>query len=159
MSFNKETSGFENEYEFVDYYNGKRIGELDPISMDLFKEIYKKEFPDNFLIKCFINLNKQKSDIIVIINGIKKYISIKKGYKNSVHTEHIYSFIKYLRSCNMPEDLIGKLLRFQYADGTYNGTGKIRFSSSEYYLSHPDDMKKINFFLIMRILSERRWID
>ena len=46
----------------------------------------------------------------------------------------------------MPEYLIRKLLRFHYADGTNNGKGKVRFSSKEYYINYPNDIKELNNF-------------
>lgn len=145
MPFNKAISGYKNEYEFVDYFNGKKINELDPISLDLFEKIYGKK-SNNSLIKCYINLNKQKSDIILSINGTKKYISIKKGVKNSVHTEPISKFIDFLKDCGMNYELIKKVLLYQYGDGTMNGTGKKRLSSKEYYINHKKDIQEINDF-------------
>ncbi len=140
-----DISGFENENQFVFYFDNKLISELDPISQDLINVLYGKiEF--NQRIMCRLNLNKQKSDIIIAIGSQKKYISIKKGYKNSVHTENIWSFVRYLRSCNMSERLIQKFLRFHFADGTTDGTGKVRFSSKEYFLNYSGDIEELNEF-------------
>lgn len=108
MPFNKSITGYKNEYEFVDYFNGKSINQLDPISLDLLEKLYGK-IPTNSLVKCYINLNKQKSDIILSINGIKKYISIKKGVKNSVHAEPISTFINFLKECGMNYELVKKV--------------------------------------------------
>ena len=46
----------------------------------------------------------------------------------------------------MPEDLVRKLLRFHYSDGTTNGTGKARYSSREYCIIYPQDIKELNSF-------------
>ena len=145
MPFNKSITGYKNEYEFVDYFNGKSINQLDPISLDLLEKLYGK-IPINSLVKCYINLNKQKSDIILSINGIKKYISIKKGVKNSVHAEPISTFINFLKECGMNYELVKKVLLYQYGDGTMNGSGTIRMSSKDYYLNHKEDIQEINDF-------------
>lgn len=145
MIHKNDINGYENENSFVYYFNNKKIYELDPISQELISTIYGN-LDKNESIRCKLNLNKQKSDIIIIINNIKKYISIKKGYKNSVHTEHIFSFIKFLKECGMSNCLAQKLLLFHYGDGTTNGTGKARFSTKEYILNHPEDIRKLNCF-------------
>ena len=145
MPFNKSITGYKNEYEFVDYFDGKRINELDPISLELFEKLYGK-IPGNAFVKCYINLNKQKSDIIVSINGIKRYISIKKGVKNSVHVEPISTFINFLKENGINYDLVKKVLLYQYGDGTMNGTGTKRISSEEYNANHKNDIQEINDF-------------
>lgn len=145
MLFNKSISGYKNEYEFVDYFDGKIINEIDPVSQDLFEKLYGK-IPSNSLIRCYINLNKQKSDIIVSVDGIKRYISIKKGVKNSVHAEPISTFINFLKECGMNYELIKQVLLYQYGDGTMNGTGEKRLSSQEYYTNHSKEIQEINAF-------------
>ena len=145
MSFNKSITGYKNEYEFVDYFDGKKIKKLDPITQALFMKIYGKISNDS-LVKCYINLNKQKSDIIVSINGIRRYISIKKGVKNSVHAEPISTFVNFLKENGMKYELIKKVLLYQYGDGTLNGKGEKRLSSKEYYENHKKDIQEINDF-------------
>lgn len=80
------------------------------------------------------------------MNNIIKRISIKKGVKNSVHMEPVSSFIKFLKENGMKKDLIRELLLFHYADGTINGTGKIRLSTKEYKTAHQKEIDKINEF-------------
>lgn len=77
---------------------------------------------------------------------MKKYISIKKGVKNSVHAEPISTFVNFLKECGMDYELVKKVLLYQYGDGTMNGTGEKRISSQEYYMKHSDDIEKINSF-------------
>ena len=77
-------NGYCNEYRFVKYLNGKRIGQLNP----MFRFLIIKLFPnynEKMIIKCWKNKELQKSDIFVEVNGIVKGISIKMGMKNSVH--------------------------------------------------------------------------
>ena len=81
-------NGYSNEYRFVKYLNGKRIGGLNP----MFRFLIIKLFPnynENMIIKCWKNNELQKADIFVEVNGIVKGISIKMGMKNSVHLEPI----------------------------------------------------------------------
>ena len=90
-----EINGYDNEFEFVKYFNGKKINELNPISYDLMKTLFPLE-NENSIIKCWRNHYKQKSDIMIKINNKMKGISIKKGSRNSVHVEPISEFIHFL---------------------------------------------------------------
>ena len=94
MPFNKDISGYKNEYEFRDYLNNRLVKNLNPLFWDLFETLYGKLTGEE-IIYARINPKKQKSDLFVTISGITKGISIKKGIKNSVHTETIYSFILF----------------------------------------------------------------
>lgn len=136
-------NGYDNEYQFVKYFNNKTLQELDPLSYDLFKKIY----PDmdlNDEIKCWRNHYKQKSDIFVKVNNKIKGISIKKGSRNSVHVEPISEFIHFLISNHISRDSVISYLKYQYADGTTNGTGKVRLSSSEYKKDNQKEIDNIN---------------
>ena len=118
--------GIQNEFDFVLYLNGKKIKELNPIMKDLVIDLYGNINEDS-MIKCWRNHYRQKSDIFIKINDIMKGISIKEGNKNSVHVEPISSFIHFLIENNVPKNIIEEYLRYHYADGTTNGSGKINY--------------------------------
>ena len=139
-------NGFDNEYEFVKYLNGKRVIELNPI----FKELIERIFPDiddYALIKSWRNHYKQKTDIFIKINGIMKGISIKKGIKNSIHVERISDFIHFLIENNIDREIVIEYLKYHYADGSTNGRGNKRLSVEEYKQNNQFSIDKINIFL------------
>ena len=70
-------SGEDNEFSFVKYLNGKKVGELNPLFRDLIDSLFYCKEDD--IIKCWRNHFPQKSDIFIKINGKLKGISIKKG--------------------------------------------------------------------------------
>lgn len=143
IPFNKEINGFENEREFCKYLNNKKVKQVNPIFQDLFHELYG-ELTGEEKIYISINYYKQKTDLHIKIKNTVKEISIKKGVKNSVHIEKIEEFIKFLNSQNIPNNIINEILKYHYADGTINGTGKIRISSSEYKIHNQDKLDLIN---------------
>ena len=67
--------------------------------------------------------------------------------RNSVHIETIDNFIKFLRLCDIKEEIITEYLKYHYADETTNGTGKNRLSSKEYKNNHQKEIDKINIAL------------
>lgn len=146
MVFNKEISGYKNEAEFSEYLNGKKIGELHPIFRDLFEYLYKK-LDDGDIIHSKINFYKDKYDIIVRVRWRRKRISIKKGVKNSVHVENIKSFDNFLKENKIPRKIRKEYLRFHFADGSLNGTGKIRSSVSEYKKKYANSIEKVNSYI------------
>ncbi len=143
MSFNKDVSGYKNEEEFAEYLNGKKFGRIYPMFQDLLYKLYGKiDFND--VITCWVNKSKRKADIYIKVNNYVRGISIKKGVKNSVHVESIKEFISFLRNINVNDEVINKFLKYHYADGTINGTGKNRISSVEYREKHQGDVDFIN---------------
>lgn len=136
-------TGKNNEYEFVKYLNGKRISELNPMFRDLIDELFPNQ-PPNSTIKSWKNHYKEKSDIFIKINGKMKGISIKKGYKNSVHVERISDFIHFLIENNIDREIVIEYLKYHYADGSTNGKGKKRISIEEYKKDNQSKIDKIN---------------
>ena len=136
-------TGKNNEYEFVKYLNGKRISELNPIFRELVDELFPKE-ESNSIIKSWKNHYKEKSDIFIKINEKMKGISIKKGYKNSVHVERISDFIHFLIENNVDREIVIEYLKYHYADGTTNGKGEKRISIEEYKKDNQSKIDKIN---------------
>ncbi len=116
MVFNKDISGINNEIEFVNYLNNKKIFELNPMFYSFIKDL-------------FIDLNNE-----YIITCIK----------NSVHVERISDFVHFLIENNIDREIIIEYLKYQYADGTTNGTGKIRLSATEYKKSNQNKIDLIN---------------
>lgn len=138
-----DINGFDNEYKFVNYLNGKQIRELNPLFRDLINDLFGY-LDDKFVINAWKNHLPQKTDIFVKINDIKKGISIKKGIKNSVHVEGISEFIHFLIENKVNKDIIIEYLKYHYADGSTNGKGENRVSISEYKLINQEKIDEIN---------------
>lgn len=73
-----------------------------------------------------------------------KGISIKKGYKNSVHVERISDFIHFLIENNIDREIVIEYLKYHYADGSTNGKGIKRLSVEEYKKDNQSKIDKIN---------------
>lgn len=116
-------------------------------------------FVENNVIKCFVDYNKRKYDIVIIINNIYKRISIKMGFNNSMHCEKISSFINFLRENKITNKIIVKYLKYHYGDGTIDGSGSKRLSVLEYKKLYQEDIdeinKKINNLNFLKKVAER----
>lgn len=145
VPFNKDINGFKNEREFCEYLHNKKVKQVNPIFQDLLYTLYGS-LTEEEIIHAYINYNKQKSDLYITISGVTKGISIKKGIKNSVHIEPIQKFVKFLKAQNIPDEIINEVLKYHYADGTTDGTGKMRISSGEYKELYQDKLDLINSY-------------
>lgn len=110
--------------------------------MDLYGNINPKEN-----IVCCKNDKPQKFDILIKIGNTTKRISLKKGFKNSVHSEPISEFVHFLIQNGLPKQQVIEFLKYHYADGSTNGKGNIRLPIEEYKKSHQKDIDKINEFI------------
>lgn len=110
------------------------------------EDLYGKVSDYNTIVYAWKNCEPQKTDFYIRLANCKnhKCISVKKGIKNSVHVEPIMELIHFLIENHIPRHVIIKLLEYHYADGTRNGTGKIRMTSEEYKVNHQADIDAIN---------------
>lgn len=127
----KYTSGFDNENKLIEYLDNKRVKDLNENLKEFIFFLFE-DINEESIIRAKSGETGQKPDMIISINEDMKRISIKKGSGNSVHQEKIDVFVKFLLSINVPNEIINKLLKFHWGDGTSNGTGVKRISSSEY---------------------------
>lgn len=146
MPFNNSKNGYQNENEFVKCFNNKKIINLN-YNLQLFINDIFENIDSNNKINCYLNPEKQKYDIFIEIDNTIKRISIKKGVKNSVHAEPISEFIHFLIENKMSKDMVINFLKYHYADGTTNGSGKIRLPVEKYKLDHQNEIDEINKFL------------
>ena len=102
---NYEIDGYQNENEFVMSLNRKKFSSLLPNFQDLLLNLYGNLDNDN-VVYCRKDYEKKKFDIEIIVNGIIKRISIKKGINNSVHVEGISSFIHFLIDSNVSREAV-----------------------------------------------------
>lgn len=138
-----KNKGIQNEHEFIEYFNHRKVKELNPMANDFIISLFPNAKEED-VIYAIPRLDKGKTDFIIIINEIDKKISVKMGYSNSVHLEKIESFVNFLRNIGIEEQTIKLFLKFHYADGTLNGNGKIRLSSENYKQLYQNEIDKIN---------------
>ena len=137
------TKGYENEIDFINYLNKRKYEELNPLMQDVIIKLYPEIKP-----KDIINAKKYgryaKTDIVISVRNKKRGISIKYGYKNSVHLESLSGFKKYLLKNDITNDQIDLLYRYIYSDGTNNNTGTRRISNAEYIDEKQEEIKVLN---------------
>ena len=140
---NLKNHGIRNEYLFIEQIKNKKLNELSFLLQEMILFLFPFIKNDS-IIRCYKNIDYEKGDIVIQVGHIKKYVSIKMGHKNSVHCESIEKFKKFLQKLNVNKKVINEILKYQYADGTINGTGKIRRSSVEYKKENKDSIEFIN---------------
>lgn len=137
------TSGFQNETDLISALENNYYLNLNN-NLKKFISFLFPQVNDYDKIKCYSGITGQKPDIIIEINNKRKNVSIKKGSGNSVHQEDIDLFIDFLTTLDISEDAKIELLKYHWADGTTDGSGKIRVSSAEYKAKHQDEINLIN---------------
>ena len=127
--------GLQNEYAFVEMFNGKRLNELDENSQKLLKELFDDNISNDEIIISWKNKVQQKADIFVKYKTIIKGISLKCGHSNSVHHESIENFKMYLEKLNIPYKVIDYYISYHYGyarDENNNIDFSKSLSSEEY---------------------------
>lgn len=143
IKFNKSINGFQNELEIKRELDNKTIKELNPMYRSFIEDLFSN-INDSDLINCIIDDSNKKHDIVISIKNEKRYISIKKGIKNSVHVEGISSFIHFLIQNHVKRNVVIEYLKYHYADGSTNGTGINRLSAEEYKKENQEKIDMIN---------------
>lgn len=136
-------NGYQNEFDFITELNNKKVKQLNPLFQDLIMELYPT-VKQNEIVKAKKYGRYAKTDIVITIRNKRKGISIKCGYKNSVHVEPLTKFKKFLEQNNIDEKVIDKFIRYIYSDGTNNNTGENRLSNADYIDIHQDDIRELN---------------
>ena len=127
-----KVDGFQNERNFAQELDGKRVRQLKPLYYHMIIQLYGKVCGLK-KVHAWVDDTKKKYDIVIKIGKVEKKISIKKGINNSMHVEmkigreHVMTYLKY-----------------HYADGTTNGKGEYRMSVQEYKLLHQEEINQLN---------------
>ncbi len=155
-------NGIKNEYDFVEMFNGKYLGELDNNSQMFLCELFDNEIKNDEQIKSWKNKCMQKADIFIKYKNCIKSISLKCGNNNSIHQESIEDFKMFLENLEILYKIVNYYTSYHYG---YMGdeSGKIDFSkllSSEeykrYYQNEIDIFnKKINKTRIIVSMIDR----
>ena len=97
-------TGYANEISFIEYLDRKKYEELNPLMQDLIMCLYP-----NIKSKDIIYATKYgryaKTDIVITVRNKKRGISLKSGYKNSIHIEPLDVFRKFLYKNNIPTEI------------------------------------------------------
>lgn len=138
--------GINNEYDFIKVINKLKFKNMDFNIQEFLLDIYDNKIYQNDLFYSWKNLSNQKTDIYIRKNSDKDYkcISIKMGSNNSIHTEKLDTFIKFLKKNKINDYYIKILIKYHYKDNSMDGSGKIRFPAKEYKNLHYDNICILN---------------
>ena len=153
-------TGYANEISFIEYLDRKKYEELNPLMQDLILCLYPNVKPKDIIYATKYG-RYAKTDIVISVRNKKRGISLKSGYKNSVHIEPLDVFRKFLYKNNISTEIINSLYYCIYSDGTVNNTGTKRISNAEYIDKHPNEIKELNkmFKLLQKKLIKRFLIE
>ena len=141
--------GFKNEREIIKCLNGALFGNLNSNCKKLLVDLFSKKIINKTVILAKEKAGQNKSDVIIIIGGIEKTISVKSGTGNSVHQEPIEDFIAFLKENYKISDALAQDIRlFIWGDGTFDGSGKVeaRVSANKFKKKYPQVINRIQSF-------------
>lgn len=138
-----ENKGFENEEKLCESINDKSYYDLNTnlqfLMFYLFQHLDKEK-----KFKCWRTDNFTKPDICIAQERDLKYVSVKSGQCEGVHSEDLRTFVQFLRDSNISEETIETYLLYHYGDGSLDGTGKRRMNTIEVRFTYDDRIKKMN---------------
>lgn len=146
--------GYINEIYIVNYLNGRKVKDLNILYLEMIETLFKNISSED-RIKSWKNPFLQKTDVFIKIGNETKRISIKSGIKNSFHVEPISEFIHFLIENGIEKEYIFSYLKYHYADGTTNGSGKNRISVSEYKKTNQKKIDLLNARLNNKKIIEK----
>ncbi len=136
-------NGMRNETELLEAINGKKLPELSKHLQYIVRTMFKRaDMFDTVYVEKVPGF--AKPDLKFTIGDEVHYLSVKHGQSSQVHCEDIQTFIKWLRENGMSEHIIECFLKYHYADGTLDGTGKDRMNQNKVMVFYEDEVKEIN---------------
>lgn len=108
--------------DMIKNLDNKKFVELN----DNLQQFVKFIFPsikNKDIISCNNKKKYGKIDFEIVVKNIKKSVCIKNGNIVCVYKDKILKFINFLLSIDISRECILSLLSYQYADGTYDGSG------------------------------------
>ena len=133
-------NGYYNEFDFINNLNNKFVFQLENRFIVFLKKLYDFSINSNDYVKCYKTFKTDKADLVIVINNIKKYVSIKSGKNNSVHLETISDFITFLKENSISEDVIEIYKDYHYA----HDQNENRLSAKEYQENNQRVIEKFN---------------
>ena len=92
-------NGYQNEFDFINYLNKSKFRNLNIVMQEFLRALFPDIDDDDF-IAAYKYGRDAKVDMVIVVKGVRKGISIKSGNKNSVHVEKIEQFILFLKTFN-----------------------------------------------------------
>lgn len=144
---NNLEKGLKVENEIINYINEKEyIYKMNRNMQRFIKEIFNFNLT-NIKLQAYKYAKNCKPDIVIKANNVEKYISIKSGKNNSVHQEHLYSFIFFLLDNRKDfKNLVEVLRLFHFNDMTLDGKGIQRKNANDFYNNYPKAINSLNNF-------------
>ena len=139
--------GIQNEYDFVELFNGKHINELDDNSKKFMLELFDGIITDDDMIVSWKNKVQQKADIFVKCKNVIKGVSLKCGNSNSMHHESIEDFKMFLEKYGILYKVIDYYTSYHYGyDRDENGNTNFTksLSSEEYKKKFQSELDMFN---------------
>lgn len=129
------------EKDFVNSFNKKTLNDLTLLQKSFIKEL----FPDiNYKDKIISwnNFETKKADIFIKVNNLTRGISIKSGNENSMHSEPIQDFYRFLKQLNIPEQQIKIYENYHY--GKIENENNKKYSAKELKEIMKDQLLELN---------------
>jgi len=122
MSVNE---GLLNEQRMILALNNKKFEELNP-NLQTFVMQILPDLDKSRPIECFKCKEYTKPDIVISQGKKVRYISLKTGTADTMHSENVDTFVEFLRENGFDDYSIESYLLYHYGDGTTDGTGTDR---------------------------------
>lgn len=135
--------GFLREDEMVYRLDQKKVRDLNNNLYHMMQELYGV-LDDDEVITCYKTEDYIKPDFVIVYKGQTRYVSMKSGRSDIVHSEHVKTFVLFLRALGISKETQKTILYYHYGDGTLDGTGKRRFHYDELRYKLHDRIQKAN---------------
>ena len=150
--------GLKNEHNIANYLCGKRFYQLNKHWRSIILKMFEN-VEDDDIIYCEKIMRNLKEDLMVVVHGQKRTISVKCGNIVTVHCEKIRSFCDYLIHLGFTEEQIQILFLYHYGDGTIDGTGTERVGVDVLKKRYREEIKEFNNLThqrkILRLMLDR----
>lgn len=127
--------GIQNEINFANTIDGKKLRELSLDMQELIRVLFKNVYEDG-IIECWKSKYNEKADIKIKINNEIKGVSIKTGHECSMHQESTTKFYNFLLKIGVEKQTIN------YFDEFMKGIVNEKKVNSATFIAHNE--AKIN---------------
>lgn len=142
--------GYQNEYDFVEFFNDKYLQDFDSNSQKFLQEIFENNIGNEEKIKAWKNKMNQKADFFIRYRNYIKNVSLKCGNSNSVHHENIQNFRRYLEKLKIPYKIINIYVNYHYGyNRDENGMidYSVAYSAEEYKRVFQNEIDLFNKYI------------
>lgn len=144
-----EEYGKKNEYDVINYLNGKVYKDLNKKWRDHLKTMFPFIENADIIICKHYEDEKGKPDIVITVRHTNIYVSIKSGKKCSMHEEPFGTFADFLRKKGVSERTVKTIAFFQYGESEkLNNNGKpfspfeLKEKFANYFIEASEELDK-----------------